>query len=482
MRGEVKSIRSGLSTGENAASVDDLSTHQNDCLFACGLLAGCRMRARLVRISSLVGCALLGASSLVRAAMDPVVAAVVEHCRSHSDGRAAFSVPLPGITDAQERAALPIGVFDSGVGGLTVLESILKLDAFHNDTLSPGPDGRPDFENERFVYFGDQANMPYGNYSAAGRTDYLRELILKDALFLLGQRYHWDASQSARFDKPPVKALVIACNTATAYGLEDVRNLLSALQLPVVVVGVVEAGARGLLEAPEAGAVGVLATVGTCSSEAYPRAIQSTRGLAGRAPAVVTQQGSAALAGVIEGDPNFAQSLEEQIRVDVAALVRSHQESGAAQPLAKVILGCTHFPLVQPQIGAALATLRRDPAWANLIAPEIHFIDPAEWTARELFRALARARLRRPSAASAEDRLEHPFFISIPQPSAPNIGLTAQGALESGYKYGRQAGELSREDTIIVPLTLARLPDSGRRLIETRLPQVWEQLQKAATR
>jgi glutamate racemase len=146
-------------------------------------------------------------------------------------------------------AHLPIGVFDSGIGGLTVLEEILTVDAFHNETFAPGPDGRPDFEDERFIYFGDQANMPYGNYSAADQTDYLRELILKDALFLLGTRYTIPGLPP-RMDKPPVKALVIACNTATAYGLEDLRKMIAALKLPIFVVGVVEAGARGLMNEP----------------------------------------------------------------------------------------------------------------------------------------------------------------------------------------------------------------------------------------
>ena len=59
---------------------------------------------------------------------------------------------------------LPIGVFDSGIGGLTVLNEIVTIDRFNNVTHEPGPDGHPDFENESFVYFGDQANMPYGNY------------------------------------------------------------------------------------------------------------------------------------------------------------------------------------------------------------------------------------------------------------------------------------------------------------------------------
>jgi hypothetical protein len=84
-------------------------------------------------------------------------------------------------SDDEATRHLPIGVFDSGIGGLTVLEALLTLDAFHNDTLQPGADGVADFAQERFIYFGDQANMPYGNYSAVQRTDYLRELIVKDA-------------------------------------------------------------------------------------------------------------------------------------------------------------------------------------------------------------------------------------------------------------------------------------------------------------
>ncbi len=63
-------------------------------------------------------------------------------------------------------AGLPIGVFDSGVGGLTVLDAIIALDEFNNLSGKSGPDGVPDFEHERFVYLGDQANMPYGNYPA----------------------------------------------------------------------------------------------------------------------------------------------------------------------------------------------------------------------------------------------------------------------------------------------------------------------------
>jgi glutamate racemase len=172
-------------------------------------------------------------------------------------------------------------VFDSGIGGLTVLEAILQLDAHDNATGAPEPDGVPDFAGERFIYLGDQANMPYGNYSSVGRVDFLRELIVRDALFLLGNRYH-GADGAAKLDKPPVKAIVIACNTATAYGLDDLRAAMQKWNVAVPVIGVVEAGGRGVIDNlrddTQAGAAGVLATVGTCASGAYPRTIARLAG------------------------------------------------------------------------------------------------------------------------------------------------------------------------------------------------------------
>ena len=161
-----------------------------------------------------------------------------------------------------ENRRLPIGVFDSGIGGLTVLNAILRLDEFDNRTHEPHPDGTPDFQNERFIYFGDQANMPYGNYPAAGKEDFLKELIVEDALFLLGRRYWASADAKApAMDKPPVKSVVIACNTATAYGLDAVRAAFEAWKVPVILIGVVEAGARGAVlarsQAHESGAVAV---------------------------------------------------------------------------------------------------------------------------------------------------------------------------------------------------------------------------------
>jgi glutamate racemase len=408
---------------------------------------------------------------ILAACLAPVSAADwVGHAAAHPDGRTACSFEHAAYQ--KNLADLPVGVFDSGIGGLTVLEALLRLDVFHNDTLQPGADGRPDFADEHFQYFGDQANMPYGNYPAAGRTDYLRELIVKDAVFLLGRRWFDPATKTFRHDKPPVKALVIACNTATAYGIEDIRAALKAWNLPVFVVGVVEAGARGVQAAHREGAVGVLATVGTCASGAYPKVIHQTLGLAGRAVPVVTQQGSANLAGVIEGDPSFQETVAERCRLDVRALVEAHRKSGVTAPLSTLVLGCTHFPLVQPDIDAAFQALRREPALAEVIAPRMEYVNPAEWTARELFRELARAGLR----GGVGNRMKDSFYLSIPNPLRRDLSLTPDGGLEKEFKYSRSPGELEREDSVNVPMTLERIPATTRKLIEGRLPQVWERL------
>ena len=88
-----------------------------------------------------------------------------------------FTANLNAQTANTPNKNLPIGVFDSGTGGLTVLEAMLRLDAYNNATGLPGADGKPDFSSEFFEYLADQANMPYGNYAAEKKTDLLKEHI-----------------------------------------------------------------------------------------------------------------------------------------------------------------------------------------------------------------------------------------------------------------------------------------------------------------
>lgn len=405
-------------------------------------------------------------TAALRATDDPLAVAI-GHAKSHPQG----DVPASFVA-ADYRGDLrdlPIGVFDSGVGGLTVLEALKSHDRHDNRTGAEGADGVPDFAGERFVYFGDQANMPYGNYSAEGRTDFLRELILRDALFLLGRR-------QAAGGKPPVKAIVIACNTATAYGLEDIRAAVKAWGIPVIVVGVVEAGAQGLAEtAGDAqGGVAVLATVGTCASNAYPKAIAKVT----RRP--VRQMGSVRLAAAIEGDPSVKTPIRDIIRADVGAFLKSAADEGAA-PIDTLMLGCTHYPLVADEIAAAFAYWREQSAadgrkpYAALVAPTLKQVNPAAWTAEALWRSLRGARLMAVTKPSEGDR----FFISVPNPAWPGVRLAADGSLAYDYKYGRSANQMGREDTVNVPMTPDKLPGATAQLVREKLPLTWRSLQGA---
>src|SRR5687768_12730338 len=85
--------------------------------------------------------------------LDPLI----QHVQQNADGKTAWTIDFRALKG--DGSGLPSGVFDSGIGGLTVLEAILKVDAFNNETLRPGADGKPDFAGERFIYLGDQANM-----------------------------------------------------------------------------------------------------------------------------------------------------------------------------------------------------------------------------------------------------------------------------------------------------------------------------------
>ena len=463
------------------------------------------------------------------------LAPLVRHVASHADGKAAWSVDMRALDG--DRSPLPVGVFDSGIGGLTVMEAILSLDAFNNQTLQPGADGVPDFAGERFIYFGDQANMPYGNYPQKGRELFLRELIVKDAVFLLGRRYH--GGGAVKSDKPPVKAIVIACNTATAYGIEDIRASLRAWNLDVPVIGVVEAGARAVNEtlpaAGRSGTIAVLATVGTCSSDAYLRAIGRAGGLAGKMIPSIVQQGSVGLAGALEGNPAFVSpalkgsqrnssylgpavdneaapidpallpvygfdkngvlgndakpatwqlnSAENYARYDVAMLVEKYRRSGGGAPISTLVLGCTHYPIAQREISAAFDHLRnfKSPDGARpyreLISEKIEFVNPAEFTAKELFRELARGRLRAARDSTAPPVLDR-VFVSVPNAKWSGARLNADGAFDAGYKYGRTPGNPSAEDTLCVPLKEARAVLDALSGLAPALPRVWSNLNR----
>lgn len=204
---------------------------------------------------------------------------------------------------SSDRRELPIAVFDSGVGGLTVLHECLVS-----------------LPEEDFLYLGDSAKFPYGLKSA----DELSERVEQVSRFLLGRG---------------AKLLVVACNSATSAGAEAARAV--AAESGVQVVTVVEPEAEIAAAISESGRVGVLATPATVESGAYHRA------LAGQGRELeVTEVAAPDLAPIIQHGFPFDQGVVDTVRNYCAPLKEAEVDT--------LILGCTHYPLVAPMLQRAL--------------------------------------------------------------------------------------------------------------------------------
>ena len=215
----------------------------------------------------------------------------------------------------------PIGVFDSGVGGLTVVREIVRQ-----------------LPNENIVYFGDTARVPYGSKSPNTIIRFSEQII--------------------RFLKTKeVKAIVIACNTASALALDAVRN-----EFDVPIMGVIVPGARAAVEATENCKVGVIATDATVRSGMYTKIIQEMN------PKI----------DVIEkACPLFVPLVEDGLKKhQVTQLMIEHYlESMKQSEIDAMILGCTHYPLLRSRIRAYMGE-------------NIQIVNPAYETALDLKRVL----------------------------------------------------------------------------------------------
>lgn len=437
----------------------------------------------------------------------------------------------------KEKKMLPIGVFDSGTGGLTVLEVLLTVDRMNNITGSEEPDGIPDFIGENFTYLADQANMPYGNYSSEGKDDYLKELVVKDALFLLGDKYYRNAIDKEPLgEKEPAKILVIACNTATAYGLGDVRTLLEQSNTGVKVIGVINAGVNALfdiLEPKDSVAVGVMATVGTIDSGAYERTIHEMAGERGYEGVInVVNQPGAGFAEAVDSEKDFVnRSLEapresyrgprlgdgpddikpellpvynfdfgnnavlyekegdsykefqlnsaaNYARFHLVSLVEKHRSSGTKVPLESVILGCTHYPFLLDTLQAVIKELRAykvngKPVYGDIIAEDFTFLDPAVYTAVECYKTLRQDN----ELALRTDDGKLDAYISVPAFGLEPGCTDENGNLTYDFKYGRQCGT---EDvtTVSVPFSRRYLQQDNLDRIESLLPASYNQIKK----
>lgn len=365
-----------------------------------------------------------------------------------------FSISFAAVFAASadtSRALAPIGVFDSGVGGLTVLEQLLKVDCVDNASGKDGADGIPDLEGEEFVQLGDQANLHYGSYAAAGGSAFLRELAIRDAFFLLSEGYYVNpAEEIPSGRKTPAKIIVIACNTATAYGLAGIEATLKKIASPVKVIGVVNAGSRSVFDTLKVGpktasfSVGVMSTPGTDASGVYPRTIlfeAAKRGM--KEPPRIVHRGCENLAKAVEeSSPEGPKIVRRYFR----EIVEELRDAKAKEPLRALVFGCTHYPILRRAFDETLAEIRADSTLAPYVADDFVFIDPAVATAVECRASLAADGLLANRKCPSKARM----FVSAPVAGLPKELVGEKGMLAESYKYTRKPG-LDIIDTRFVP-------------------------------
>lgn len=210
----------------------------------------------------------------------------------------------------------PIGVFDSGVGGITVLNECIRL-----------------LPNEKFIYFGDTARAPYGNKSKEIIINYAKEIV--DFL--------------SKFN---IKAIVTACNTESAYALEDMRK-----QVDCPVLGVIQPGARMAVKITSTKQIAVIATSATVRSKAYSTEIKKLD-----AECEVLEIACPKFVPLIEDGLVYGEGINIAIREYLGDIKDTSIDT--------LVLGCTHFPHIEDRIKKFL--------------PNVNIINPANDTALEL--------------------------------------------------------------------------------------------------
>ncbi|MBQ0059962.1 MAG: glutamate racemase [Lachnospiraceae bacterium] len=246
---------------------------------------------------------------------------------------------MTGISDA------PIGVFDSGIGGLTVAREIMR-----------------NLPNEQIIYFGDTARVPYGSKTKSTVVRYSEQIMR----FLVTQN---------------VKAIVIACNTASAMAMEEI-----SAQAGRPVIGVVEPGAEMAALATRTKRVGIMATAGTVSTGSYELAIKR------RDPEIqVFSQACPILVPLVEEG-----WIEDPVTEEV---LRRYLKPLLDQKVDTIILGCTHYPLLRKVI-------------RRMVGDEITLVNPAYETALSLKRVLEEEDLTRLKPIKEGTPYPYRFFVS----------------------------------------------------------------------
>ena len=250
--------------------------------------------------------------------------------------------PVASASGERDPRKRPIGVFDSGVGGLTVLHELLVW-----------------LPHEDFLYLGDTLRFPYGERSAEELERFSAEIAEE----LMQRR---------------AKLLVVACNSATAAALPSLRRRMMETTLGVDVLGVVRPEAFRAVAATRSGRIGLLATPTTVASRAYEEAVSAVD------PHVTLHSiACPTLAAIIQAGEQFDQRVVDTVRAACAPLLEAQVDT--------VILGCTHYPLIQPML-------------QRLLGPSVVLVSSGAALARQVGHALSTRGLSNPSSGEGDYR------------------------------------------------------------------------------
>ena len=238
----------------------------------------------------------------------------------------------------------PIGVFDSGVGGLTVLKELIRC-----------------LPRERFVYFGDMARTPYGSKSKETVTRYSRQIVR----FLLSE---------------DVKAIVVACNTASAMALDTLEK-----EFDVPLTGVVKPGAKAAADVTKTGHIGLIGTESTITSGIYENYLKDYR-----PDTRITGKACPLFVSLVEEG-----LIEDPVTTEIA---RRYISGFRDTDVDTLIMGCTHFPMIEDTI-------------QRIAGEHIKLVNPASETARSTREMLEEKDIMKETDISLDEEA-YRFFVS----------------------------------------------------------------------
>jgi glutamate racemase len=330
--------------------------------------------------------------------------------------------------------------------------------------------------------------------------------------------------------------IVLACNTATAYALLDIKLKLQQDHIDVPVIGVIDAGSKAALAYQQkkgTGTIGVFATAGTVASNGYPRTLQDMAKAMGMPALSVISQGGSGLAESIDRDWSYfvdtltkarkeykgpslknnkytidttllsayrfdasnnkllceyddkGSCLDMQlndpsnyVRYHLVSLLEKMVQEKVTKPLNTLILGCTHYPYLKDTIASVLNELyqyKKDNQYRyrNYLVEKVELIDPSVETAKEAYIAL-----RSQSLTNTASKQTNQFFITVPNTSVPKAALQPDGWFTYDYKYGRLAGA-NTDYVKYVPFDTKNISEASYSRFKMVLPKSYAEIVKS---